>query len=109
MTKIKGLTRSDTPICKLDLRSTLRSMIGNIKETFPPKTEMQKSNFLSDLRYVGGVEGACCLQHPAWNITRKYPMSKVSKEIKTSIKHLKCLFLMYKGSKVTSLVSNEDK
>ena len=32
---------------KLDLRPTLRSMIENIKETFLPKTEMQKKQLLA--------------------------------------------------------------
>ena len=35
---------------------------------------------------VSKVDAACWMLNPAWNITRKYPMSKVSKEIKSSIK-----------------------
>ena len=60
------------PICKLDIRSTVRLMIGNIKGTFPPK-----SNFLQYPGYVGGAKGVCCILY-----TRKYPMLKLSKEIK---------------------------
>ena len=59
--KIKGLTRPNRPVCKLDLRSTVRSMIGNIKETLSPKTGMWKKQVLQDPRYVDTVE-ACCMQ-----------------------------------------------
>ena len=61
--KIKGLNRSDSPIYKLDLRSTVTSMIGYIKETFPPKTDMWKKQVLQDPGYVGCAEGACCMEH----------------------------------------------
>ena len=47
------------PICKLDLGSTVRSIIGNIKETFPPKTGMQKKQVLQDPGYVDTVEAFC--------------------------------------------------
>ena len=36
-------------------------MIGNIKETFPPKTGMWKRQVLQDPGYVRGVEGPCCM------------------------------------------------
>ena len=36
-------------------------MIGNIKETFPPKTGMWKKQVLQDPRYVKDVEDACCM------------------------------------------------
>ena len=63
--KIKGLTRSNRPICKLDLRSTVRSMIGNMKETFRPKAGMWKKQVLQDPGYVDIVE-ACCMQ--CWKV-----------------------------------------
>ena len=36
-------------------------MIGNIKETFPPKTGMQKKQVLQDPGYVKDVKDACCM------------------------------------------------
>ena len=36
-------------------------MIGNIKETFPPKTSTQKKQVLQDPGYVEDVEDACCM------------------------------------------------
>ena len=53
------LTRLERPICKLDLKSTVRSMIGNIKKLFLSKTEMQKKQVLQDPDYVVGVKGSC--------------------------------------------------
>ena len=38
-------------------------MIGNIEETFPPKTGMQKMQVLQDPGYVEGVKGPCCVTH----------------------------------------------
>ena len=43
-------------------------MIRNIKETFPPKTGMQKKQALQDPKYVRGVEGPCCMLHPILQI-----------------------------------------
>ena len=40
-------------------------MIGNIKETFPSKTSMQKKQVLQDPGYVGGVKDPCCMLHAA--------------------------------------------
>ena len=37
-------------------------MIGNIKETFPPKTGMRKKQVLQYPGYVDMVE-ACCMLH----------------------------------------------
>ena len=38
-------------------------MIGNIKETFLPKTGMQKKQVLQDLGYVDTLDAdACCMQ-----------------------------------------------
>ena len=59
--KDQRLTRSNRPICKLDLRLTVRSMIGNIRETFLPKTGMQKKQVLQNLGHVNTVK-ACCIQ-----------------------------------------------
>ena len=36
-------------------------MIGNIKETFPPKTGMQEKQLLQDPGYVDTVD-TCCMQ-----------------------------------------------
>ena len=68
--KIKGLTRSDKSICKLDLRSTVKSMIGNIKKLFLPKIEMYKKQVMLHVMLQGCT---------------KYPMSKESEEIKIGI------------------------
>ena len=61
--KDQRLSRSDKPKYKLDRRSTVRPMIGNIKETFLPKTDMQKRQVLQDPGYVRGAKGACCILH----------------------------------------------
>ena len=78
---MKLLIRSDRPISKLDLRSTVRSMIGNIKETFLTETGVQKSNFLQDPGYFEGIKGSCFMLHAT---CKKYPMLKVLKEVKTN-------------------------
>ena len=44
------------------LRSLCMSMIETIKETFLPKTGMQKSSFLQDPGYVEAVN-TCCMMH----------------------------------------------
>ena len=44
-------------------RLNLRSIIGNIKKPFLPKTVMQKKPVLQDPRYAGGVKGPCCMLH----------------------------------------------
>ena len=36
-------------------------MIGNIKETFPPKTGMWKKQVLQDPGYVKDIEDTCCM------------------------------------------------
>ena len=58
-------------------------MIGNIKETFPPKTDMQKKRVLQDPGYVRGVKGACCMQRckavqntPCQRCQKKYKQAK---------------------------------
>ena len=61
--KIKELTRSDRPIMQMSFRSTIRSMIGNIKKLFPPKTGMWKKQVLQHPGYVGDVKGPCCMLH----------------------------------------------
>ena len=60
-------------------------MTRSIKETFLPKSGMWKCNFLQDLGYVKGVEGTCCMLHAMLQGSMKYPILKVSKEIKTCI------------------------
>ena len=60
--KIKGLTGSNRPIYKLDLRSTVRSMIGNIEEAFLQKNWYVKKAGLEDPGYVDTVK-TCCMQH----------------------------------------------
>ena len=58
MAEIKELTRSDRPIMQMSFRSTIRSMVRNMKETFPPKTGMQRKQVLPDSCYV---KDACCM------------------------------------------------
>ena len=65
--KIKRLTRSNRPIFKLDLRSTVRAMIGNLKETFPPKTGTWKKQVWQDPGYVDMVKAFCKLQNNTSN------------------------------------------
>ena len=59
--EIKELTRSDRPIMQMSFRSTIRAMVRNMKETFPPKTGMRKKQVLQDPGYVEDVEDACCM------------------------------------------------
>ena len=49
---------------RMSFRLSLRSIIGNIKKLFLPKTGMQKKQVLQDPGYVGGVKGPCCMLHP---------------------------------------------
>ena len=63
VSKINGLIRSDRPIMQMSFRSTIRSMVRNMKATFPPKTSMWKSKFckiqgMSTL----SIHAACCMQ-----------------------------------------------
>ena len=60
--KIKGLIRSDRPIMQMSFRSTIRSMVTNIKETFPPKPGMWKRQVLQDPAYVKTVD-TFCMRH----------------------------------------------
>ena len=62
-------------------------MIGNIKETFLPKTGMQKKQVLQDPGYVKGVESACCMMYATLQGCTKYPMLKELKQIKIHIIH----------------------
>ena len=72
---------------QMSFRLTLRSIIGNIKETFLPKTGMWKKHILQDPRYVKGVKSACCILLAMLQGCMKYhPM-----------------LLMSKGSKVHSI------
>ena len=78
--EIKGLTRSDRPIMQMSFRPTIRSMVRNMKETFPLKTGMQKKQVLQDPGYVKDIEDACCMLHALCKI-----MSKISKILKQDI------------------------
>ena len=72
------------------------SMIRNIKETFPLKSGMWKSN-LQDPGYVEGVK-----VHAACNVARLYKMyhvEGVEKKIRHNKLDLTHLFLMLKVSK----------
>ena len=42
---------------QMSCRLNIRSIIGNIKKLFLPKTGMQKKQVLEDPGYVRGVEG----------------------------------------------------
>ena len=86
---------------QMSFRSTVRSMIGNIKKLFLPKTGMQKKQVLQDPGYVKGIKSACCMLHAMVQGCMKYPMSKESKEIKNSHNtvDLRHLSLMSKESK----------
>ena len=55
-----------------------------IKETFLPKTGMQKKSFLQDPGYVGSVKGTCYMLHALLYLCMKYEiyMLKLLKEIK---------------------------
>ena len=44
---------------QMSLRPTLRSIIGNTKKLFLPKTGMQKKHVLHDPEYVNMVEAWC--------------------------------------------------
>ena len=60
----------------MSFRSLCRSMIGNIKKHFLPKTDMEKK-----ATSCKGFKGSYCMLHVT---CKKYPMLKVSKEIKTN-------------------------
>ena len=62
-------------------------MIGDIKETFLPKTGMQKKQVLQDLGYVKGIESACCMLYVMLQGCTKYPMLKELKKTKICIIH----------------------
>ena len=69
----------------MSFRSTVRSMIGNIKKLFLPKTGMWKKQVLQVPGYVEGVESACCMLHAILQGCMKYPMLKELKTIKIAI------------------------
>ena len=52
LAKIKELTRSDRPIIQMSFRSTIRSMVKNMKQTFMPKTGIWKKQVLQDPGYA---------------------------------------------------------
>ena len=58
-------------------------MTRNVKKTFLPKSGMRKSK-IQGMSKVSKVHAACCMLHTMLQGSTKYPMSKVSKEIKTS-------------------------
>ena len=43
-------------------------MVRNIKETFPPKTEMQEKQLVQDPGYVEDVKDACCCMKDVYNV-----------------------------------------
>ena len=47
---------------QMSFKSTIRSMARNMKETFLPKTGMQKKQVLQDPGYVDTVD-TCCMLH----------------------------------------------
>ena len=62
---------------------SFRSMVRNIKETFPPKTGMQKKQVLQDPGYVKDIKDACCMLHALCKIMTK--TLKILKQAKTDI------------------------
>ena len=62
-------------------------MIGNIRETFPPKTGMQKKQVWQDPGYVKGVESVYCMMYAMLQGCTKYNMLKELKQIKIGIIH----------------------
>ena len=85
---------------QMSFRSTVRSMIGNIKKLFPPKISLWKKQVLQDP--WGCRRGQKCMLHAMLRGCMKYPMFKESKEIKNSYNtvDLRHLSLMSKESKV---------
>ena len=57
----------------------------NIKETFLPKTGMQKKQVLQDTGYVEGVKSAFCMLHVMLQGCMKYPMLLMSKGSKVHL------------------------
>ena len=60
--KDQRITRPDSQNMQMSFRSTIRSMVRNMKETFLPKTGMQKKQVLQDPGYVDTVD-TCCMLH----------------------------------------------
>ena len=50
--KDQRITRPDSQNMQMRFRSTIRSMVRNMKETFLPKTGMQKKQVLQDPGYA---------------------------------------------------------
>ena len=46
---------------QMSCRPLHRSMVRNIKETFPPKTEMGEKQLVQDPGYVEDMENGCCM------------------------------------------------
>ena len=46
-------------------------MIGNIKETFPPKTGLGEKQLLQDPGYVKDIKDSCCMLHTLCRIMLK--------------------------------------
>ena len=55
-------------------------MIGNIENTFPPKTGMRKKQVLQDPGYVKDIKDVCCMLHGLCKI-----MCKTSNILKQAI------------------------
>ena len=79
-------------------------MIGNIKETFPPKTGLRQKQLLQDPGYVERVETTCCMLHAAWYVARLYEISYVERVERNKNSHNTVdLSLMLKESKGHSI------
>ena len=59
---------------QMSFRSAIRSMMGNIKKLFLPKTGLQEKQVLQDPGYVKGVKSACFMLHAMLHGCMKYPM-----------------------------------
>ena len=92
---------------QMSFRSTIRSMMGNIKKLFLPKTGLQEKQVLQDPGYVEGIKSVSFMLQSMLQGCTKYPMSKESKEIKNSHNtlDLRHLSLMLKESKVLLIYS----
>ena len=82
MAEIKGLTKSDRPIMQISFRSTIRSMIGNIKKLFLPKIFMWRKQVLQDPGNAEWIE-----VHAACYVAKLHEISYVEgvKRIKIAI------------------------
>ena len=91
---------------QISFRSTVWSMIGNIKKTFPSKTGMREKQLLQDPVYAKGVKTSCCMHV----CCRLYKISYVEGVKRNKNSHntvdLRHLSLISKESKVHSKYLN---